>query len=98
VFSSDCFELSGVPGWSGTLASGDVRNTVATSPDRVNSCLHPSMKRRIWPLCHCRNIAMFDWIVVYIVHVARIVAFVSKGVFPETTLLYPPFASGYTHR
>ena len=42
--------------------------------------------------------AMFDGIVVYIVHVARIVAFVSKGVFPETTLPYPPFASGYTHR
>ena len=80
------------------LASGDIRNTVATPPDRINSCFHPSMKRRIWPLRHCRNMALFDWIVVYIVPVARIVTFVSNGVFPETTLPYPPLASGYTHR
>ncbi len=54
--------------------------------DRVDTLLHPTVKRRPRPILHTRHQAVLERIAVQVIEVPRIVALVTDQMFPEALL------------
>ncbi len=64
---------------------------------RISAFLHQTMKRRIWPVCHTFNQAVFHRIDMHIIHVRTKIRFVANQAFPIAALPDTSFTAPFTN-
>src|SRR5262249_18494738 len=72
---------------------GTIALYVAAPILRIHAQAYHSVKRRMRPIAHTRDVAVFDWVEMDVIDVTREIFFVAQGVLPVSSLPNAAIAS-----